>query len=267
MKLGVLLESQVGGLSNPGHYVTANFEDGLHESSFFSIVSGNRARIWATHAVGDGSFFASSLPGGSSLAPSPDARKRMDHITQALQNEMPDFAGVSVRITDPSPFSVVISGDSFLVHVEPYSDVSTVVVGYPGGALFMDSTLTGYAHTDVAFNGPFELSAFALIADGTMGRSEPVTITVRPPLSVTLDGIEATPPAVSLRGIGGVLELRVVGSYSDGVERDIESTASGTAYSGFNSGVVSVSADGVVRGAGPGITTVTVQNAVYTQVV
>ncbi len=265
--IAVLLDSQVGGLTNPNHYITANFEDGLHESSFFSSISGNRARDWATRSVADASFFASTLPGGSSLVPPPATTKRLDDITQALQNEMPDFAGVTVRIANPGLFSVVISGDSFLVNVEPYSDVSTVVVGYPGGAVFMDSTLTGYAHTDVAFNGPFELSALALMADGTMGRSESMTITVRPPSSVMLDGIEVDPSSVSLSGIGSVLELRVVGNYSGGVQRDVASAASGTVYSGFNPGIVTVSPDGALRGSGPGITTLTVQKSAFTQVV
>jgi hypothetical protein len=131
----------------------------------------------------------------------------------------------------------------------------------------MDSTLTGYAHTDSAFNGPFELSALALMTDGTMGRSEPVSGTVRPPLFVTLTSIEVTPASVSLAGIGSLLDLRVVGNYSDGVERDISSGASGTTYSGFATSVISVSADGVVRGSGPGITTLTVQNGAFSQVV
>jgi hypothetical protein len=265
--VAVLLDSQIGGLSNPGHYITANFEDGLHESSFSSSISGNTARAFATRSVGDASFFASSLPGGSGLAPSPATQEWLSNLTQAIEEEMPDFAGITVRITTPNPGFIKSSGDSFLVEVEPFSDISTVVVTYPGGALFMDSTLTGYAHTDSAFNGPFELSALTLMADGTMGRSESVIGTVRPPLFVTLTSIDVTPTSVSLPGIGSLLDLRVVGTYSDGVEREISSDVSGTTYTGFDSGVISVSADGVVRGSSPGITTVTAQNAAFSQVV
>ena len=263
--IAVLWDSQLGGLSNSGHYVTANFEDGLHESSFFSSISGSRARDWATRSVSDASFFAPSLPGGSALAP--ETQRWMGNLTQAIEDEMPEFAGVTVRIVTPSSGFSKIPGDSFLVEVDSYSDISTVVVTYPGGALFMDSTLTGYVHTDSAFSGPFELSALALMADGTVGRSESVTGTVRPPVFVTLTSIKVTPPSVSLSGVGSLLDLRVVGTYSDGVERDVSSAASGATYSGFDPGVISVPADGVIRGAGPGVTTVTVQNGTFSKVV
>lgn len=78
--------------------------------------------------------------------------------------------------------------------------------------------------------------------------------------------MEVTPSSVSLAGVGGLLDLRVVGNYSDGVERDISTTSTGTSYSGFDADVISVSADGVIRGAAPGSTTVTVQHGAHSQV-
>lgn len=264
--IAVLLDSQIGGLNSSNHYVTAGFENGLHGSAYFSVISGSRTRDWATRSTSDASFFAPSLPAGSSLLISPVTRKSIDDLTKALQNEMPDFAGITVDIANPSGSLTLTSGDSVLVDVVPFRDVSTVVVTYPGGALFMDSTLTGYVPTDLSMNGPFQLSALALMDDGTVGRSEPVTITVRPPLTVTLDGIEVTPPTVSLPGIGSVLALRVVGDYSDGVQRDVAAQASGTTYTAFDPGVISVT-DGVLRGEGPGATVMAVQKGAFIEVV
>lgn len=263
----VLLDSQIGGLSNPNHYIVANFEDGLHESSFSSAIAGNRARQWATHSVSDPSFFAPSLPGGGANVHLPETQAWIGRVTEAVEEEMPLFAGTTVRITGPNPGQTVSSGDSFLVDVQPLSDVSAVVVVYPSGALFMDSTLTGYAQTPLDFNGAFQLKAVALMSDGTMGTSAPVTITVRPPLSVTLDGMDVTPSSVTLSRVGSTLNLRVLGNYSDDIQRDIASSQAGTAYSGFNPAIVSVSDAGLLRGAGPGLTSVTVQNSMYSRVV
>lgn len=262
--VAVLLDSQKGGLINPFHYTTASFEDGLHASSFFSDLSGNVARDWGMASVTDETFFAPSLPGGSSFTPPPALIKQVNEIIQALQNEIPEFSGVTLRLSNVPSF--VASGDSFLVTVEPYSDVSTVILSYPGGALFMDSTLAGYVHTDVAFAGDFELSALALMADSTVGRSESTVITVGPQAPVTLSDISVTPSSVSIAGVGGILALRVVGNYSDGVQRELTSSSSGTIYSGFDPGVVAVSPDGVIRGSSPGSTTVTVQKGAYMQV-
>ncbi len=264
--VAVLLESQIGGLSTPFHYLTASFEDGLHESSFFSDLSGDLARAWGTTSVTNTSFFAPSLPGGSSLALPLAAVEQVKEVSQRLQDEVPEFAGLTMRIQPPPSF--VASGDSFLVEVEPFSDVSKVVVAYPGGALFMDSTLTGYIHTDVSFIGTFQLSALALMTDGTVGRSEPVTTTVGPPVgSVTLNSITVTPSSVSLGGVGALLGVRVAGNYSDGVQRNITSSSLGTTYSGFDPEIVSVSLEGVVRGASPGATSITVQKGAHAQVI
>jgi pimeloyl-ACP methyl ester carboxylesterase len=261
--VAVLLDSQKGGLSNPFQFTTAHFEDGLHESSFFSDLSGEVARDWATTPVADATFFAPGLPGGASVSPPPSLRLENEHIRQELQDDIPEFSGVTLRM--PNLPSFVTSGDSILVQVEPFSDVSRVVVSYPGGALFMDGTLTGYVHTDVEFVGNFDVSALALMADGTLGRSEQTTIAVGPPGALT--GIDVTPPSVSLAGVGGLLALRVEGSFDDGVQRNVASASLGTTYSGFDPEIITVTPDGVVRGAGAGSSSLSVQNGPYTQLV
>ncbi len=262
--VAVPLDSQVGGLSNPSHYVKARLKEGLHGAPLSSNIAGNVARDWARRPVEDAAFFASSLPGGASFARSPGVSEEAKGLAEAVGDEISGFAGVTLRFTEPVGGGV-LSGDSILVAVQAFSDVEKAIVTYPGGAVFLDSTLTAYVHTDKAYQGPFELMALALMADGTMGRSEPVTMTVGGP-SVP-NGIEVTPASVSLSGVGGLLELRVVGDYSDGVQRDIATSAFGTTYTGFNTGIVSVSQDGVLRGSGAGMTTVTVQNGTLSQVV
>ena len=100
--------------------------------------------------------------------------------------------------------------------------------------------------------------AFGRNADGDFAISEPVSLTVVP--AADLDGVSIVNRDPIL-AIGTTRNLSVLGSYDDGVLRDVSDGATGTQYLTSSSFIVSVSADGVLTANNEGIATVVARNS------
>lgn len=79
-----------------------------------------------------------------------------------------------------------------------------------------------------------------------------------------LTGIEADKVAETIALNGGKMQLVIRGSMSDGTSHDVSAAAEGTTYTGFDSNIINVSADGFVTPIAAGTTTITVQNGELT---
>jgi hypothetical protein len=102
--------------------------------------------------------------------------------------------------------------------------------------------------------GNFPIQAVGASATGAFAESNTVTLTV---LGPTLQSMKIVPRDMILLGPGSTQSLVVLGTYSDGVERDITDPSTGTTYIASSGGVVSVSPAGVVTALSPGAATVT----------
>jgi hypothetical protein len=105
--------------------------------------------------------------------------------------------------------------------------------------------------------GPFPIQAFGASATGTFAGSNTVTLNVQPG---SLQSMRIVSGDVILKGPGDTESLAVLGTYSDGVTRDITHASTGTTYYASSGGGVSVSPAGLVTWGSPGTATVVARN-------
>jgi len=257
----VLAESQEGGLAS-AYYTPINVDarHAIHTEVLGSDFAGALAQDWATHSVQDNSFFAPSMPApqlsaGPATAPSLDDDYKL----------VPDFAGRDLVIANPANGTVVTPGGAVYVAVEGgQTSGDTVAILYPGGALVDEIRYLGNARIDIPaeYIGEFPLMAFGERDDGRLMVSSSITLKVDPSMTVppaTVTAIRVEPTTVVLSGPGATSELRVMGIYSDGIEREVSSLSLGTAY--MHTGqAIHVTPDGVVVGLAPGSEELLVRN-------
>ena len=77
---------------------------------------------------------------------------------------------------------------------------------------------------------------------------------------VTLTSLKLTPPASTLRARGATEQLVLMGTFSDGTARDLTLASAGSTYESTGTGIVSVSADGLVTAGSHGSSTITAHN-------
>lgn len=106
--------------------------------------------------------------------------------------------------------------------------------------------------------GDFELMVLALDGTGALGRPAERTIHVVP--KGRLLKLDVEPKHVVLAQRGGEADLRVQGTFDDGVDRDLTAASAGTTYRSNGPIVAGVSRTGRVRAGFDGTTTVMVAN-------
>lgn len=87
------------------------------------------------------------------------------------------------------------------------------------------------------------------------------SILVRP--TATLTAINVSPNSTELSFFGETAPLTVIGTYSDGIERDLSNASAGTSYTTLsgNAGIVAESENGVIEARGSGQEIVRISNA------
>ncbi len=203
--------------------------------------------------------FSSSIPGPNlnppRLAAPPHSRRSTSSATagpvQVDDVEVIDLAG-HASVQPNQQLNLEIRGkngfvpiDTDLVTAEFSSESSTAPFTF---SVNVPLTAVG----DITFYG------FGIDMANNRAVSLPLTIPVQVP--ATLQSIAATTSAVDLYHPLQTHQLAVLGSYSDGVTRDITRSATGTVYTSSNLAVASVSTDGLITVAGEGQATVTVTN-------
>jgi hypothetical protein len=161
-------------------------------------------------------------------------------------------ASAQVTITSPADRTEVATGSMLDVRVSVPNpgSVAKVVITTPFGVA-VDSSPPFEAMMEIPANadaGIAGISAFAVLSNGEAQQAEGA-FTVVPSAAPT--AISLAPSVVSFQAGGQSRQLRVTGTFADGVERDLTHW-SGVAYSSTASGVASVDADGIVRSAQTG---------------
>jgi hypothetical protein len=168
---------------------------------------------------------------------------------------------VGLTITSPLAGTQVSSGSTVPVIVEPNDGVvvDRILLVGPGVAE-VDETAPFEFNLTIPSEavGTFELSAIGSDNDNNFYSSNTVTLQVIPP--AILEAITIVPQDAILFAIGENRNLAVLGSYSDGVVRDITSFSSGTEYLTSSPEIVTVSPEGVVTSTGAGIATIVARN-------
>jgi hypothetical protein len=169
---------------------------------------------------------------------------------------------VEVKVSDPKVHDVLI--------VTPFE--TKEVSGPPFKAdIAVPAEAIGIEHIMVIA----KLQDAALIAklqDGATMAADDITVNVVPGSAanrVTLVGLRAvptefyfgTPPGIPRRPWDQASQqLTIVGSYSDGIERDLTLRDTGTTYISMDANVATVDDDGVIRPHGSGSTVVVAKN-------
>mgnify|MGYP006276985437 FL=1 len=109
------------------------------------------------------------------------------------------------------------------------------------------------------FVGTLELSAAGENAAGDYATTEAATVTVES--QATLTQIELSPGAVFLNGFDDRRQLTVLGTFDDGVIRDLSAPPTGTTYTSSDPTIASVSATGEMRPRRDGIVTIIANNS------
>src|SRR5271165_610805 len=171
-----------------------------------------------------------------------------------------------VQITSPRAGQVFAPGDTVVITVTTQIPAAAgyVGVGAPGvgilqGTNYNGSTFQASFKIPESFAGPLTISPAVIGTDQTPVEGQSVTIIVRS--SNAPERISLTQATFMMRAPGATENIYVQGMYSNGIERDLTSSTTGTAYRSSDTGIVRVSADGNVRATGFGIAIVSVVNA------
>lgn len=165
-------------------------------------------------------------------------------------------AGPVPVIVAPATGTVVAPGESVRVVVEANS-TRVMLVGPETSVIDEAAPFEFDLVIPAAAVGSFPIKAMGASAEGAFAESNTVTLSVRGP---TLQSMKVVPRDMILVGPGSTQSLVVLGTYSDGVERDITDPSAGTTYVASSEGVVGVSPAGVVTALSPGVGSVTAWN-------
>jgi len=163
-----------------------------------------------------------------------------------------------VTITSPASGTVVAPGQSVNVTLVANSGVTLSSVLLVGPSVAQVDSAPPF---EIMFQVPFEaVGDYVISAAGTDGAgqyysSNQVTLVVQP--SAALVSLSIAPDSPVLFGAGDTLQLAVVGSYSDGVDRDV--TDLGTIFDSANPGIATVSGTGLVTAVTTGAVLVTAE--------
>jgi len=175
-----------------------------------------------------------------------------------------------VFLTSPAEGTVVHPGDTITLRAEPARDVSlsrvvflieeSEIIPVEGPPFEASFTIPE------GFIGSRNIIVLTADSEGTLF-SDDVSITVEPIAQLT--SIEVMPQEVNLSFFAEEVPLLVLGTFDDGVQRNITSSTTGTTYRTLSrtASVVEVGPDGLVRAVGTGQDTIIVANSGVTTAV
>lgn len=171
-----------------------------------------------------------------------------------------------LRILSPVDGTQVTPGTSIEVAVTPDPGVQLELLGVMAAtsSVIVDRPAPGQSPLLVQLpipadaSGAIELLAFGFDASGELLISNSVQLGVA--LEVELVSVRILDRNPFLFGAGDVRQVRVVGLYSDGIERDITLSAAGTEYLSSSPAVFEVQGDGYIVSRGAGRATLVARN-------
>lgn len=255
--------SQAGGLPASATTVIGDLH-GLHIGSPPLIPGNTGSSLYSNGLLGllDTPVTASSfatLPAPSLLPVTASALA----LNEAMQARMRPFQSVApgLAITSPAPGTVVSSGETVLVTVEPLPGASVARVLLTGPSVAQVDEAAPFQFTlevPAEAVGDFTLTAAGSNDKGQLFTSGELQLLALPEAALT--AIELLPRDPLLLGPGDTVRLSALGHFSDGIARDISDPAVGTLYSSIEPEFAEVSADGVVTAIQPGVTTLLARN-------
>jgi hypothetical protein len=165
-----------------------------------------------------------------------------------------------LRIVSPAAGSDVIAGATVTVEVVPENGFVPIEVDVSTRDSFAFSTTPPFT-TD--FPIPREALGRLLVAVTGLSAEDEVVdsvVAVRARTNAVLQTVHILHQDVILFGLGAQRDLGVLGSYDDGVTRDITSSEVGTSYLTSKPSVVTVSSEGMLVAVGFGDATVVARN-------
>ncbi len=197
----------------------------------------------------DSAQFASGFGGGGPLpnpAPAPPDWNTRDD---------------ALAITSPAPGTTIPPGQPLTVTVEPLGDyVPTRVLVVCGQDAAVDEEAPFEVTLDIASEaiGTLTLQAYAFDANEVLAQAAPVDLSIVP--NATLTALRVLPTIVTLYGYSPTQQLRVIGQFDDGVERDVTAAGLGTTYESSDTCRLTVDDDGLLNARHVGNATVQVAN-------
>jgi len=164
----------------------------------------------------------------------------------------------TISITSPAPGTIVTPGDAVTVTVETVGvQPQAVLIVGPGNAVYLEAPPFTTSFTiPVTSIGGYVLNAMAFYTGSAGAFAAPISLNLN--ITAALTSISVVNDALVLQRPGSTQQLLVVGTYSDGVRRNI-THAPGTVYQATNlASVASVSATGFVTALGAGRATIAI---------
>ncbi len=255
--------SQEGGLPASAQTVHGG-GDGIHFGVPFVVPGNTGSSIYSTDlsqlidtSVGGGQF--SQFPAPASLLSAQFSKRLEDSIRSRIRRIKSVSPGLT--ITSPAPDTEVSPGEIITVIVQPNSGltVDNVLVVGPGAAT-VDNAAPFEVQLQIPIDsiGDFAIEALGRNSQDQMFTSNTVLLHVR--TTATLDSIEILPRDPLLLGPGDSTGLTVIGTYSDGVTRNLGSVGAGTTFTAVEPEIATVSPEGVVTAVTSGLTTILARN-------
>lgn len=180
----------------------------------------------------------------------------------------------ALTIISPKQGTQILTGTSVKVQVraDAGEQLSEVKMLLAEDEDFQWNPLTGFYEKTIKSSvkkpGPKKIQVTAMDNQGNVYQAEVEVIVILPP-SVTLQGIKVERTRLYLtkvpEGTKGAhfyetKRLRVKGQYSDGVERDVSNSATGTTYISSDEKITTVDTTGLVTAVGTGKAQITIKN-------
>lgn len=261
--IAVLRSSQEGGLAAANTSVfgyASAVNRGVHIDSVTREPQvGERAIELLNASIDDDATpFASGFPAPSTLL----------HIPNDLRTTGISVLSGGIVIIQPQSGAIITAGQPLPVTVESSGGfvASEVLVSSEHDMKLLETgpfTTTLDVPADAV--GAVTISASAFDINDTFTTADDVVVQVQ--VTAALTAITGDPSSLDVFSFSGPSSIRVVGHYSDGVDRDVTSAASGTTYESADPNVAAVSSEGAVTGQSLGSTFVRIFNGSLTTAV
>jgi len=209
----------------------------------------------------------SSVTGGlfAPAMPPPEAVPRnngcpLPSFTPPARLAAAALAQHNIAITSPAPGTTVNPGSTISVVINTGgAQPRAILIASAGGVVRLEAPPFVASFTiPSAAAGSLPLHAIAFFGQGEVAVAQPVNLNVN--VNASLTAIEVLNGNVVLQRPGRTQQMRVIGTFSDGVQRDI-TRLTGTKYAASSlTPIASVSATGLISALGPGNATIAVSN-------
>lgn len=175
----------------------------------------------------------------------------------------------ALTITSPNNRQNFNEGDTvnIVAELSPQDSEIFYVRFFVTGGAAQCGEISTHPHYECNFTIPsgspptIEIRAAAPTVDEKMVHSQKITLLISPPPTVILQGLRASNGNdLFLSKLGENKQLYIRGIYSDGIERRIESSTSGTTYQTSDPKIAKVDREGLVTAVGAGKAVITIRN-------